>query len=196
MSKIDGVVVVPEPTRERLSERQLVDYKTHRESLIRWLLTTGKDPSSGTGYAQGTVKPRAFRMDQFYRWVWDQSEYTTHFSVLATAAAATSVKKFLWLHIQSGTTESSSSRKVFASGRKTDSSISICSSFSIRLMTAELALFIAWLRQTPTTATGYYLLLSYNHKNYFFDKWEKSQTIETRLVDCHRGIVSCFHLTQ
>jgi integrase len=78
MSKIDGVVVVPEPTRERLSERQLVDYKTHRESLIRWLLTQGKDLSSGTGYAQGTVKPRAFRMDQFYRWVWDQSGYTTH----------------------------------------------------------------------------------------------------------------------
>jgi hypothetical protein len=31
--------VVPEPTAERLSQRQRVDYRTEREDAIKWLLT-------------------------------------------------------------------------------------------------------------------------------------------------------------
>jgi integrase len=74
----DEITVVPETTRARLTERQLVDYRAHREKLLRWLIHVGKNPSKADGYAVGTVKTRAFRMDQFYRWVWDEEgSYTT-----------------------------------------------------------------------------------------------------------------------
>jgi site-specific recombinase XerD len=70
--------VVPNTTAERLTERQLLDYRNHREDLIEWLLFFGKDPETADGYARTTVKTRAYRMDQFYRWVWDErGGYTT-----------------------------------------------------------------------------------------------------------------------
>jgi hypothetical protein len=34
----------------------------------------GRSPDEGEGYAQGTVNGRAYRLDQFYRWVWEQEE--------------------------------------------------------------------------------------------------------------------------
>lgn len=43
-----------------------------REECLSWLLTFGKDPSRVEGYAFETVKARSHRMDQFYRYVWDE----------------------------------------------------------------------------------------------------------------------------
>lgn len=75
--KIDGIVVIPKPTLERLSERQLVDYHDHRSKLIRWVLKIGKDPQHGEGYAYQTAKIRCARLDQFYRFVWNsEGRYT------------------------------------------------------------------------------------------------------------------------
>lgn len=68
----DGIRVVTERSAELLNERQLVDYRNQREQCIDWLLTFGRDPERVEGYAHGTVKPRAARMDAFYRWVWEQ----------------------------------------------------------------------------------------------------------------------------
>ncbi|SNR71382.1 Phage integrase family protein [Halorubrum vacuolatum] len=43
------------------------------------MLTFGKDPEKADGYAKSTVKNRAARMDQFYRWVWEQEDgYTSN----------------------------------------------------------------------------------------------------------------------
>lgn len=73
-----GVRLVPDPSRDRLSSRQLTDYRAHRRRLIEWILTRGKDPDRGDGYAQTTADERAYRLDRFYRWVWDQeARYTT-----------------------------------------------------------------------------------------------------------------------
>jgi len=36
------------------------------------LLTFGKRPDQASGYALGTLKPGAYRMDRFYRFVWEQ----------------------------------------------------------------------------------------------------------------------------
>jgi site-specific recombinase XerD len=70
--------VVPEPTAERLSQRQRVDYRTEREDAIKWLLAFGIDPKKANGYAETTVQNRIYRMDQFYRFVWDtEDRYTT-----------------------------------------------------------------------------------------------------------------------
>jgi site-specific recombinase XerD len=72
MNLPDSVTVVTEPAAEFLNQKQLVDYRCEREDCLSWLLAFGKNPERGEGYAIGTVKPRAYRMDQFYRWTWQQ----------------------------------------------------------------------------------------------------------------------------
>lgn len=75
---IEGIILVPEPTRTVLSERQQIDYADHRENLLEWLLVFGKNPARAEGYAQATVKNTAQRLDVFYRWVWEKNDgYTT-----------------------------------------------------------------------------------------------------------------------
>jgi len=78
MVALDRLAVVPEPTKERLTERQLIDYRDHREDLLEWLLVFGKNPQKGEGYAFETIRNGSYRIDQFYRWVWDEYDgYTT-----------------------------------------------------------------------------------------------------------------------
>lgn len=72
MTVPDEITLVTEPAGEYLNQKQLVDYRSEREECLSWLLTFGKDPKKAEGYALGTVKPRAYRMDQFYRWTWKQ----------------------------------------------------------------------------------------------------------------------------
>lgn len=71
-SPLEEITVVPAPTEKRLNQRQLVDYRAQREDCLEWLLTFGKEPQKADGYAVSTVSVRGYRMDQFYRWVWDQ----------------------------------------------------------------------------------------------------------------------------
>lgn len=76
---LDGIKLVPEPSEELLNERQYLDYRSEREHSLEWLLNFGKKPKEAEGYATTTVKNRASRIDQFYRWVWEQEEgYTTN----------------------------------------------------------------------------------------------------------------------
>lgn len=69
---LDGITVLTEPAAELLNERQQIDYRQHREQCLEWLVTFGKDPQTVDGYARTTVKARAHRMDQFYRFVWQE----------------------------------------------------------------------------------------------------------------------------
>ncbi len=76
---LDGIKLVPEPSEKLLNERQYLDYRNEREQCLEWLLTFGKDPEKAEGYAKTTVSNRAYRMDQFYRWVWEYEDgYTTN----------------------------------------------------------------------------------------------------------------------
>lgn len=78
-SMLDDLPVVTEPSEDYLNPRQLSDYRNHREDCLTWLLTFGKNPDSAEGYAFQTVKARAYRMDLFYRWVWQQEDgYTVN----------------------------------------------------------------------------------------------------------------------
>lgn len=80
MSQTDceGVRLITESARNRLTERQLTDYRQHRRRLVKWMLNIGKNPDKAEGYAQETVRRRADNCDMFYRWVWDTEErYTT-----------------------------------------------------------------------------------------------------------------------
>ena len=70
--RIEDIVVVPEPSHQILNQRQLEDYYGFRANLIRWLVNLGKDPEKATGYAHETVRQRCYKLDQFYRWIWNE----------------------------------------------------------------------------------------------------------------------------
>ena len=79
MVDLTEITLVPEPSRETLNQREIVDYESHREDYLSWLLAFGKNPERGDGYAPATIAKRAYRIDQFYRWVWgEESRYTTN----------------------------------------------------------------------------------------------------------------------
>jgi site-specific recombinase XerD len=75
---LQGISVIPEPTEQRLTQRQATDYEEHRLSFINWLITFGKNPQKAEGYAKETTRARSCRVDKFYRWVWEnEGRYTT-----------------------------------------------------------------------------------------------------------------------
>jgi len=87
---LDDLPVTTEQSRSYLNQRQLQDYRAQRRACFRWLLSAGKDPESLDGYAKTTVKTRGYRMDQFYRWVWEQQGGYT--------ANATPTHADQWMH--------------------------------------------------------------------------------------------------
>ncbi|WP_231727881.1 site-specific integrase, partial [Haloferax profundi] len=50
----------------------------HREDHLKWIAVFGKDPDRVEGYSDSTEIRTAYRLDQFYRWVWDEQGYTTN----------------------------------------------------------------------------------------------------------------------
>jgi site-specific recombinase XerD len=77
MADLSDYPVTTSKSRERLNERQLIDYREERRACLTWLLTFGKDPQQVIGYAPSTVKSRSARMDMFYRFVWEhEGTYT------------------------------------------------------------------------------------------------------------------------
>ena len=47
---VDGIVVVPEKSRSFLSERQLLDYRSHRKGLIRWMFAVIFESPTGSNF--------------------------------------------------------------------------------------------------------------------------------------------------
>lgn len=80
--EIDGITLVPETSEVMLNERQRVDYRNHRETLIKWMLNLGKNPERAEGYAHDTVRRRACDIDVWYRYVW--KEHTDGYSTSLT----------------------------------------------------------------------------------------------------------------
>ena len=71
--------VITDTSKEYLNPRQLLDYRSERENCLTWLLTFGKRPDEAVGYSTGTIKPTAYRMDRFYRYVWETEDgYTAN----------------------------------------------------------------------------------------------------------------------
>lgn len=118
---LEDITLVTEPSEAQLNERQFLDYRSERERCLSWLLTFGKDPETAEGYAKTTVKSRAARMDQFYRWLWEYEDgYTSHLTIghadaylehLATVDASNAHKNtcrkavmmlYKWRHHQCG----------------------------------------------------------------------------------------------
>ncbi|SEV98206.1 tyrosine-type recombinase/integrase [Natrinema salifodinae] len=72
-----NVPVVSSPVEERLDERQLVDYREYKRDLLKWLHHLGKNPDHAEGYAETTVRQVSYKVDKFYRWLWNEEGYTT-----------------------------------------------------------------------------------------------------------------------
>jgi len=75
--KVEGIVLIYQAVEDYLNERQRVAYRGHREKLIRWFATSGKDPDALEGYAKDTYYTYANIVCQFHRYVWDEKDRFT-----------------------------------------------------------------------------------------------------------------------
>jgi hypothetical protein len=76
-SEFDDIALNTEQTDEQLNDKQHTVYQDHREKLARWALTIGKEPRKAEGYAHETVKRRMYRLDKFYRYIWNENDGVT-----------------------------------------------------------------------------------------------------------------------
>jgi integrase len=72
--KVEDIVVVPEKSEQQLNHRQLEDYRSFRKDLINWIANLGKSPERAEGYAYATARQRSYKIDEFYRWIWNSQE--------------------------------------------------------------------------------------------------------------------------
>ncbi len=82
MSNDDRIPYSTRNSRRVLNPRQVEDYEDHRKACFHWLLDKGKNPKKYDGYGVYTVKNDAYRLDQFFRFVWTEQTdgYTVNVS--------------------------------------------------------------------------------------------------------------------
>lgn len=82
MSNDDRIPYSTRKSREVLNPRQVEDYEDHRKTCFDWLLDRGKAPKKYKGYSVYSVKNDAYRLDQFFRFVWREETdgYTVNVS--------------------------------------------------------------------------------------------------------------------
>ncbi|MFO7926754.1 MAG: hypothetical protein ACQET5_15915 [Halobacteriota archaeon] len=73
--KVEGIVLIYEPVEEYLNQREIVAYRNHRERLIKWLATQGKNPEALEGYAKDTFATYANIICTFHRDVWEKENH-------------------------------------------------------------------------------------------------------------------------
>jgi len=71
------ITLVTDKAKAQLDPRQLEAYKEHRRRLLTWLRSRGKNPKKREGYADSTVRQRAYRLDYLYRRVWKAEGHYT-----------------------------------------------------------------------------------------------------------------------
>ena len=65
----------------QMSPLHVEDYTGFKETLLLWLLTSGKTPHKREGYSTTTVRGTHYKLEMAYRWKWEQEEeYTTAFT--------------------------------------------------------------------------------------------------------------------
>ena len=71
---------VAEGTKESLesfSEMIQDDYKQYKITFIHWLINTGKDTYRGEGFSESTVRTTHYKIDEVYKWLWEEEgEFT------------------------------------------------------------------------------------------------------------------------
>jgi integrase len=62
-------------------EMVLDDYESFKRNFMEWLLNEGKDLYRRKGFAESTVEHTHYKVDEAYRWKWNQTgEYTKEFT--------------------------------------------------------------------------------------------------------------------
>jgi integrase len=74
--RLADLPITTEKAAAQLDDKQQLLYEDHRKKLARWALTMGKNPARADGYARETVKMRLYRLDKFYRFIWDAHGFT------------------------------------------------------------------------------------------------------------------------
>lgn len=86
----NGEVELPRPpvssnnedALEPFGEMVVEDYREFKKPFMEWLMTEGKDTYRLKGYSKATTKQTHYKIDEAYRWKWNQKgEYTTEFTV-------------------------------------------------------------------------------------------------------------------
>lgn len=77
--------LIPEESEQHLNEKQVFDYRNHREKFTKWLLREGKDTRDKEGYTTDTAKKTCYRVAFFERYVWSQED--EYLPVMTTEAA-------------------------------------------------------------------------------------------------------------
>jgi site-specific recombinase XerD len=68
-------------TLDDLGPRVADDYLAFKREFVRWLADRGKEPARRQGYADSTIKATSSKVDQVFRWRWDDyGGYTMDFS--------------------------------------------------------------------------------------------------------------------
>ena len=79
--ELEDLTLVTQPSEQKLNDRQLLDYRNRQEKFVKWCLHLGKKPKKNEGYSPQTLEKRIYRIDQFYRWIWEKEDrYTTDFT--------------------------------------------------------------------------------------------------------------------
>lgn len=71
---------VAEATKESLesfSEMIQDDYKQYKITFLRWLINEGKDTYRGEGFSESTVRTTHYKIDEVYKWLWEQEDEFT-----------------------------------------------------------------------------------------------------------------------
>jgi site-specific recombinase XerD len=76
-----AVPIITKPTKQVLTDRELVDFKDHHSQFADWLQNFGKDPQKANGYGAYTVKDTLYRADRYYRWLWVNNGYTIQLTI-------------------------------------------------------------------------------------------------------------------
>ncbi|MFC4359308.1 tyrosine-type recombinase/integrase [Halobium salinum] len=70
----EDFAITTKKSRELLTEKELIDYRSHRVDFLRWLIHLGKNPDMAVGYGRDTIQNTAYRTDLFNRWVWQEED--------------------------------------------------------------------------------------------------------------------------
>jgi integrase len=73
LDTVENIKLVTEPAETRLNPREEIAYREHRRQIAEWMVSVGKQPDRAEGFSLTTVRARMYRLDKFYRFVWNES---------------------------------------------------------------------------------------------------------------------------
>ena len=64
-----NILIVPDKPRDRLTDKEFIDYHEYRKQFLTYLLQFGRDESKALGYSPYTIYADHHRSGKFDRWL-------------------------------------------------------------------------------------------------------------------------------